>query len=396
MVSKNLFLSSVTFFVLVSLAFISSAGASSVMWSQIYEESGRFESAYSVIETSDGGYAIVGESGLDSDFCLLKTDEWGNMQWTKTYGGTKDDRAFSVVETSDGGYALAGYTESFGAGSFDFWLVKTDVNGSMQWNRTYGGSNLEKAYSLIKTSDGGYVIAGYVQSSGFRGYDFWLVKTDLNGNMVWNQTYGRKDDEFAYSVVEASDGGYVVAGGSWLVKFDSQGRTEWEQTYSSYFARSVVTTSDGGYAIFGDGLLIKTDEYGYMIWNQTYGGNVLKGYSGSFVATSDGGYAFVIGSQLIKTDAQGNVEWSQTYEMERATSRGLLSLVETSDGGYVLVGHVWFMMSGDTFIWAVKTDAQGIIPEFPSWTILPLLVLTIVVVIVCRKKLYRTQTQHSY
>jgi len=339
MLSKKLFLSSVVLFVLVSLPFVGSVGASSEMWSQTYE-SVRFGSAYSLVETSDGGYAIVGESGLDSDFCLLKTDEWGNMQWTKTYGGTNDDRAFSVVETSDGGYAIAGYTESFGAGSFDF----------------------------------------------------WLVKTDSNGNMVWNQTYGRKDDEFAYSVVEASDGGYVVAGGSWLVKFDSQGRTEWDQTYSSYFARSVVTTSDGGYAIFGDGLLIKTDEYGYIIWNQTYGGNVLKGYSGSFVATSNGGYAFVIGSRLIKTDAQGNVEWTQTYEMERATSRGLLSLVETSNGGYVLAGHAWFMMSGDHIIWAVKTDAQGIIPEFPSWTILPLLLLTIVVVIVYRKKLYRTQT----
>jgi len=138
MLSKNLFLSSVAFFVLASLPFISSVGASSVMWSQTYE-SGSFESAYSLVETSDGGYAIVGESGLDSDFCLLKTDEWGNMQWTKTYGGTNDDRAFSVVETSDGGYAIAGYTQSFGAGSFDFWLVKTDVNGSMQWNRTYGG-----------------------------------------------------------------------------------------------------------------------------------------------------------------------------------------------------------------------------------------------------------------
>ena len=189
---KKLLLSSATFFVLFSLTFINSVGASPVMWSQTYEIIS-FGRAYSLVETSDGGYAIAGESGLDSDFCLLKTDEWGNMQWTKTYGGTKDDRALSVVETSDGGYALAGYTESFGAGSFDFWLVKTDVNGSMQWNRTYGGSNLEKAYSLIKTFDGGYAIAGYTQSSGARGNDFWVVKTDSNGNMVWNQTYGRKE-----------------------------------------------------------------------------------------------------------------------------------------------------------------------------------------------------------
>jgi hypothetical protein len=204
---------------------------------------------------------------------------------------------------------------------------------------------------------------------------------------MWSQTYESVSFGSAYSVVETSDGGYVVAGGSWLVKFDSQGRPEWDQTYSVGFARSVVTTSDGGYAIFGDGLLIKTDEHGNMIWNQTYGGNMVKGHSGSFAATSDGGYAFVVGSRLTKTDSQGNVEWNQTYEVKRATERGLLSLAETSDGGYVLVGHAWFMMSGDTFIWAVKTDAQGIIPEFPSWTILPLLVFTIILAIIYRKKL---------
>jgi len=296
MLSKKLFLSSVTFFVLVSLPFINSAGASSVMWSQTYE-SGRFQTAYSLVETSDGGYAIAGQSGLVDDFCLLKTDEWGNMQWTKTYGGTNDDRAFSLVETSDGGYAIAGGTESFGAGSFDFWLVKTDGYGNMEWNQTY---------------DAG--------------------------------------EGWAYSLVETSDGGYVVAGGSRLVKIDSQGRTEWDQTYFVGVARSLVKTSDGGYAIVGENWLIKTDAYGYMEWNQTYGGET-NGYAGSLVATSDGGYAFVIGSRLTKTDAQGSVEWSQTYKIESGGRIGeTVSLVETSDGGYALVGHIWSMMSGNGYL----------------------------------------------
>jgi len=138
MLCRKLFLSGIVIFVLFSFSLISTVGASSVMWNQTYEID-RTQRANSIIETSDGGYAIAGGYGVIEDFCLLKTDEWGNMQWTKTYGGTNDDRAFSVVETSDGGYAIAGYTQSFGAGSFDFWLVKTDVNGSMQWNRTYGG-----------------------------------------------------------------------------------------------------------------------------------------------------------------------------------------------------------------------------------------------------------------
>jgi len=180
MLSKKLFLSSVTFFVLVSLPFINSAGASSVMWSQTYE-SGRFQTAYSLVETSDGGYAIAGQSGLVDDFCLLKTDEWGNMQWTKTYGGTNDDRAFSLVETSDGGYAIAGGTESFGAGSFDFWLVKTDGYGNMEWNQTYDAGE-GWAYSLVETSDGGYAIAGDMHSTDAGIiYDAFLVKTDEHG-----------------------------------------------------------------------------------------------------------------------------------------------------------------------------------------------------------------------
>jgi len=406
MLSKNLFLSSITFFVLASLPFIGSVGASSEMWSQTYE-SVSFGSAYSVVETSDGGYAIVGESGLDSDFCLLKTDELGNMRWFRTYGGEETDRALSLVETSDGGYALAGSTESFGAGDADFWLVKTDANGTMQWNMTYGGPDSEEAYSVVQTSDGGYALAGYMQYSDVRvsdflvitrGSDFLLVKTDAYGNVEWNQTYGGIEDEYAFSVVETSDGGYAIAGktesfgaGSfdfWLVKTDAYGNMEWNRTYGgsdSEGAYSLVQTSDGGYAILGDGLLIKTDEYGYMVWNQTYGGgDRAHGYAGSLVATSDGGYAFVIGSRLIKTDAQGSVEWSQTYEVERATDRGLVSLVETSDGGYALVGFMWLMMSGDTFIWAVKTDEYGIIPEFPSWIILPLFLTATLAIIICK------------
>jgi len=296
----------------------------------------------------------------------------------------------SLVETSDGGYALAGRTESFGQGDEDFWLVKTDANGNMQWNRTYGGPDPETAYSLIETSDGGYAMAGYVKYSGPRGFDFWVVKTDSKGNMVWNQTYGGKDTERAYSVVETPDGGYVVAGSSRLVKIDSQGKTEWDQKYFVGVARSLVKTSDGGYAIAGENWLIKTDAYGNMEWNQTYGGT-------SLVETSDGGYAFVLDSRLIKTGAQGNVVWSESYEPRYEWSDlQLSSVIATSDGGYVIAGNIFEFFTGKAVILVAKTDEYGVIPEFPSWTILPLLLFATVVVIIYRKKLYRTQTQQSY
>lgn len=139
-------------FVFLIFSVISSVGATSVMWIQTFgnEES---EMAYSLVGTSDKGYAIAGGAmalGKSYDFWLIKTDENGNVQWNQSYGGTSDDRARSLIETSDRGYAMAGQTMSFGAGSYDFWLIKTDNNGSVQWNRTYGGQKVETAYSLVE------------------------------------------------------------------------------------------------------------------------------------------------------------------------------------------------------------------------------------------------------
>jgi hypothetical protein len=122
--------------------------------------------------------------------------------WTHTYGGANYDVGESVVETSDGGYAIAGYTASYGTGSDDVWLVKTDANGSAQWNQTYGGINFDDGYSLVETSDGGYAIAGCTSSFGAGDWDFWLVKTNASGNMEWNQTYGGINSDLGCSMVE--------------------------------------------------------------------------------------------------------------------------------------------------------------------------------------------------
>jgi hypothetical protein len=142
--------------------------------------------ANSFQQTSDGGYILAGYTssfGVDSsDIFLIKTDANGNVQWAKTYGGTYDDRAYSVQQTSDGGYILAGYTGSFGAGYYDIFLIKTDANGNIQWAKTYGGTRYERAFSVQQTSDGGYIVAG-VNSFGAGDYDIFLVKTDANGNI---------------------------------------------------------------------------------------------------------------------------------------------------------------------------------------------------------------------
>ena len=141
---------------------------------------------------------------------LVVSVEADSTMWSQTYGGTKHDEAHSLVVTSDGGYALAGNTLSFGAGSSDFWLVKTDEFGNMEWNQTYGYADWEWCASLVATSDGGYALAGLTQSvdSG----DFLLVKTNSFGNMEWNQTYGGTGWQDARGLVETPDGGYALAG----------------------------------------------------------------------------------------------------------------------------------------------------------------------------------------
>ena len=177
---RKLFLSSMVVFVLLSFSLVVSVEASSIMWSRTYGgEYGNivysFDRACSLVETSNGGFALVGTRhyfGSILDSWLVKTDEYGNVEWNHTYG---EGRASSLVETSDGGYALAG------SGGTDFCLIKTDEYGNMEWNRTYGGTAEDHASSLVEYSDGGYVIAGYTSSFDVRACDYWLIKTDEYG-----------------------------------------------------------------------------------------------------------------------------------------------------------------------------------------------------------------------
>jgi hypothetical protein len=302
--------------------------------------------AYDLGQTSDGGYALAGDTSSfgagNSDFWLVKTDTDGNVQWNKTYAETDDDGATALVQTSDGGYALAGYGLSYGAGlPMDSFLVKTDANGTMQWNQTYKrGTDDEYAYALVQTSDGGYALAGDIQNSVTGDLDFWLVKTDGNGNALWNRTYGRTSDEElnferAFALVETVDGGYALTG---------------------------IKHSDG----MQDAWLVKTDGSGNMQWNQTYGG-IGNDLAAALVQTSDGGYALAgltrsfgagnLDAWLVKTDTDGNVQWNKAYggtyyEFAHA-------LVQMSDGGYALAGRTNSSGAGDYDFWLVKTDAHG-------------------------------------
>ena len=164
-----------------------------MQWNQTYGGAGNDQS-YSIVQTIDGGYAVTGYTysygSGNSDVWLVKTDSSGVMQWNQTYGGADHEWGYSLLQISDGGYAIVGSTESYGAGSFDFWLIKTDAGGIMQWSKTYGGTGWDEGYSAVETGDGGYVIVGYTASFGAGSYDVWLVKTDVEGEsgLAWTDS----------------------------------------------------------------------------------------------------------------------------------------------------------------------------------------------------------------
>jgi parallel beta-helix repeat protein len=231
--------------------------------------------AYSVKQTTDAGYVLAGrkicEAG-NSDAWLIKTDGSGNEQWNKTFGGISHDMIYSVQQTSDDGYILAGSTSSYGVDKYDSdaWLIKTDENGNEQWNKTFGETSYEEIKSVQQTIDGGYILAGYINTGMAYDRDAWLIKTNENGNEQWNKTFGENSFKEAYSVQQTIDGGYILAGhtfedGScaWLVKTDAKGNEQWNKTFKgngSGYARSVQQTIDGGYILAG-GLSSVVGEY---------------------------------------------------------------------------------------------------------------------------------------
>jgi hypothetical protein len=408
---KKLLLASTVLIVLITFPLIGSVGASSEMWSQTYGgEYGNivysFDRASSVVETSDGGYALVGTRhyfGSILDSWLVKTDESGNVEWNQTYG---EGLASSLVATSDGGFALAGNTKSFGAGGDDFWLVKTDAYGNVEWNQTYGGTDNDHANSLIETIDGGYALAGYTESFGAGSRVSWLVKIDGYGNVEWNQTYLEMS---AGPLVQTTDGGFVLAGEDgmifqdfWLVRTDANGNHVWNCTFGGDcvdFVHSLVETSDGGFALgctFGSLMepdlfwLIKTDVECNVEWSHTYE----EGKTSSLVETSDGGFALA-GSRgddfcLIKTDEYGNMKWNRTYGGNAEDYAS--SLVECCDGGYVIAGYTFSFDVRACDYLLIKTDEYGIVPEFSLWFIMPLFITTTLLILICKQRLTKTSS----
>lgn len=323
--------------------------------------------------------------------------EPGDILWTGLYGGSETEKAYCVQQTDDGSYIIAGYTNSFGTGNRDYYLIKIDTDGDTLWTRTYGGPDDEWGRSVQQTEDGGFIIGGYVGNNLEENYDFFLVKTDSNGDTLWTRTYGGSDLDKAYSVQQTNDGGYIIGGrtgiytnpgylwDAYLVKTDADGDTIWTRTFGESdgwdWIESVCQTDDGGYVAVGvsdyvhnetaNVFLIKLDADGDSVWAHTYGGEDMD-YGYSVEQTADGG--FIIGGQtgsfgpayyysgyLVKTDAEGNELWSRTYAYQESWKNKIRSVRQTSDEGYIIAAHLvdYFGIYSECDAYFFKTDNIG-------------------------------------
>lgn len=246
------------------------------------------------------------------DFWLLKLNNEGQETWSRFYGGGDHERCTSFLENSENGFALLGHTYSFGNGGGDFWLVVTDEDGEEMWTQTYGGNGLESGQSIVQTNEGDYVLAGHTNSVGEGNSDFYLIKVSDEGEEIWSNTYGGEDSDQCMSLVQLDDGSLVMAGttvsfgenGSdfWLVKTNADGEEIWNQTFDQggdELCRSVIETFDGGFMMTGhtfayndnrsDQWQVRTDSEGELLWAETFGGD-LADVGVDLIQTDDGGY----------------------------------------------------------------------------------------------------------
>jgi hypothetical protein len=413
----------------------------------------QLESVNSIEKTTDGGYIVAAlcrsSSSFDVtgtnhglvDFWIFKLDRFGKIIWNKLLGGDSNDSPFSIQQTTDGGYIVAGDSYSSANGdvtgtnhgpSADWWIVKLDGSGNIIWNKLLGGNDNDNLCGILQTSDGGYIVGGSSQSSAngdvtgiTHGFvDYWVVKLDASGNIVWNKLYGGNDNDKANSIQLTSDGGFIIAGESrssatgdvtginhgginpddyWIVKLNASGNIVWNKLYGGNnrdLAKSVQQTSDGGFIIAGssqssangnvtginhgftDYWVVKLDASGNIVWNKLYGGNS-DDTPNSIAQTSDGGYVIagftnnsfngnitahsygVPDFWIIKLDGSGNIIWDKLYG--GAGNDQALTILQTSGGGLIVAGYSYSNRSGNVIgdnhgvsdCWILRLDSSG-------------------------------------
>ena len=343
---------------------------------------------------------------------IIVEDQWGffsessivqaKMPFTmiKNYGGTQNERGYSVKQTSDGGYVIVGSSTSYGAGGSDLWILKVDGLGEFSWSKTYGGQGNDIGRDITQTSDGGYIITGYTKSFSSGGdMDLWLIKTDANGESClysdggtcsensskWIKSYGTSGNDYGTSVQETSEGDFIVAGKSgripsvFVIKTNSSGEKIWENLYGTGpgdRAQYIIERQDLGFLIVGkenannvdDNLcLINIDTDGAEVWHSLYGGGGADG--GNHISEVSGGGYIIAGATksygngnwddlwLVKTSTGGSMEWQKTFGGSYTETGNYTH--EKDEGGYMVTGSTESIGQGFYDIWVVSTDYTG-------------------------------------
>lgn len=385
------------------------AQAPVIQWEKTYGGE-RKDYANSIQPTSDGGYIVAGRSnswlgditgnlGID-DYWIVKISSNGTMQWQKSLGGNHTDIANSIKPTPDGGYIVAGSSKSNNInvtgnhGNEDYWIVKLNSSGTIEWQKSYGGSGADMAYDIQLTSDGGYIVAGSSDSNngdvtGNHGdIDYWIVKLSSSGVILWQKSLGGSGDENARSIQITPDGGYIVAGSSdsddgdvtgnhgdyryddyWIVKLTTNGVIEWQKSLGGTnhdIAQNIKSTSDGGYIVVGysysyngdatynygssDYWVVKLNNSGAVQWQKSFGGSN-SDYAYCVSTTLDGGY--IVGGEtssamdglnggsdswILKLSSSGAVQWRKN--LGELYNDWIKDIHQLSDGSYILAGTI--------------------------------------------------------
>ena len=374
------------------------------------------ESAQAVVNTTDGGYAILGhaqsmdgdvtnKSNESYDYWVLKYDSTNQLQWQKTYGGSDDDRGADLIQTSDGGYAIIGKSKSNdldvseNAGFDDFWVSKLDSSGSISWEYTFGFAGSDTPYSIIQTNDNGYLLSGVLDVSASNGQgdrnsaasrhaggDYWVIKLNANGIKQWSNYYGGNFTDTAYDAIQTEDDGYIVIGSSdsndvdvannkgsydfWVIKISNNGDLVWEKSFGGSEideAHAISNTADGNYIIVGDTRsndldisqnngaadlwVVKINPEGTLLWEKTLGGSSFD-VGRAISKTQDNGFLISGSSRstdgnltnnkgqndawVMKINNSGNLEWQKTIGGSEVDF--FYDVVELNDQTIIAVG----------------------------------------------------------